>query len=63
MATLLLKYITRNYWKSGKLRPNEKNTIRQIIMERMVELDGKIAMHLVYAPSYIFIGQYYRHNR
>ncbi len=47
MAVLVLKYVVANYWSETKLRPNEKNTIRQIMLECISSLDLQISIHIV----------------
>jgi hypothetical protein len=47
MASLLLKYIAREYWNTNALKSNEKATIKQIILEKIVSLNSQIAFHLV----------------
>jgi len=46
LSALILKYLVTEYWASGKLKSNEKTTLRQLILENIVSLEYKIAFHL-----------------
>ncbi len=53
MAALVLKYVVTEYWESGKLKANEKTTIKQIVMEKLAGTNGRIALHLVFALGHL----------
>jgi len=48
MAALLLKYVVGQYWETHKIEKEEWNKLKEILLENIVDLDSKIAFHLVF---------------
>jgi len=48
MATLLLKYVVEKYWETHMIRKEERNKLKEILLENIVDLNSKVAFHLVF---------------
>jgi hypothetical protein len=47
MSALLLKYVVDGYWETHKIKKEERNKLKEILLENIVDIDSKVAFHLV----------------
>jgi hypothetical protein len=47
MAALLVKYIVREFWNTTKLNGKEKLSFKKRLIDRIADLNAKIAFHIV----------------
>ena len=54
MAALLVKYIVREFWNTSKLNPKEKLNFKKRLLDRIADLNSKIAFHIVFFDKYSY---------
>lgn len=48
MASLVLKYIIREYWNTSKLNTSEKESLKKLLLDKIADLNKRIAFHIVF---------------